>query len=161
MRKSAAATNNERDAAGPTNPGQPAPSRAPGRRCGLCGKSTKLIRTECCAQWICNDEANYVMFSYARNSCSRNHQRFTLCGYHCNEQHAGDWRTCKKCPTDFETEMYVCYGTNEYNFAKLENPPAYEPTRYGKCNAVIVLGEGGYSMSGKDYFCGTCSPSPF
>ncbi len=28
----------------------------------------------------------------------------------------------------FETEMYVYYGTNEYNFEVLENPPEYEPT---------------------------------
>ena len=49
-------------------------------RCGLCGKTRKLTKTECCGQWICDDEEKYVIFSYARNSCSRNHQRYTLCG---------------------------------------------------------------------------------
>ena len=39
-------------------------------RCGLCGKSGKLIKTECCGQWICDDEDKYVLFSYARNGDS-------------------------------------------------------------------------------------------
>lgn len=39
-------------------------------RCGLCGKTTNLTKTECCGTWICDDEHKYVMFSYARNSCS-------------------------------------------------------------------------------------------
>src|SRR5256885_12163882 len=66
-------------------------------RCGLCGKRKKLTRAECCGQWICDDEDNYVLFSYAHNSCSRNHRRYTLCGYHFNEQHHGTWQSCKKC----------------------------------------------------------------
>jgi hypothetical protein len=125
-------------------------------KCGLCGKTGNLIRTECCGQWICDDEDQYVVFSYARNSCSRNHSRFTLCGYHYNEGHSGDWKTCQKCRNDIETEMYVYYGTNEYNFEKLENPPDYEPTRCSKCGAVIVLSKGGYSHGRDGYRCGKC-----
>ena len=41
-------------------------------RCGLCGKTRNLTKTECCDHWICDDEDKYVMFSYARNSCHRN-----------------------------------------------------------------------------------------
>jgi hypothetical protein len=48
-----------------------------------------------------------MMFSYARNSCSRNHQRYTLCCSHFNEGHKGSWQDCKKCRKDFETEMYA------------------------------------------------------
>ena len=84
-------------------------------KCGLCGKTTKLTKTKCCGQWICNDEGQYVPFSYNRNSCYRNHQRYTLCGYHYAEEHPGDWKTCPKCKDDFkdEIEMYVYNGTNE------------------------------------------------
>jgi hypothetical protein len=92
-------------------------------RCRLCGKRGRLIRTECCGQWICDDEHKYVLFSYARNSCHRNHRRYTLCAYHHNERHAGTWQACPKCRADFLTEIYVWYGTNEYNFEKLVNPP--------------------------------------
>src|SRR5690348_6145951 len=89
------------------------------RRCGLCGKTRKLTRTECCGQWICDDEDQYVLFSYARNSCYRNHDRYTLCSHHFHEGHEGTWQDCPGCRADFPTEMYVYYGTNEYNFEKL------------------------------------------
>jgi len=82
-----------------------------GPRCGLCGKAGKLTRTDCCGNWICHDEENYVLFSYARNSCHRNHDRYTLCGAHYQEGHEGHWKDCPKCREMFETEMYV----NEYN----------------------------------------------
>jgi hypothetical protein len=128
------------------------------RRCGLCGSTTKpLTRTPCCGNWICDDEDNYVLFSFAHNSCHRNHDRYTLCSGHFNERHPGRWQDCKKCRAMFETEMYVWYGTNEYNFEKLENPPAFEPTHCDTCGRVIHLGTDGYMVhpNGK-YSCESC-----
>ena len=130
-------------------------------RCGLCGRTKKLTRTLCCGNLICDDEDKYVMFSYARNSCHRNHDRYTLCAWHFNERHGGDWRMCKQCRRDFRTEIYVYYGTNEYNFAKLENPPKYRPTRCARCGKVIKLGTDGYTMKGKEYFCAACESFDF
>jgi hypothetical protein len=131
-------------------------------RCGLCGKTTKLIKTECCDNWICDDEDQYVLFSYARNSCHRNHSRFTLCGYHYNEGHPGHWKDCPECRDSFPTEIYVYYGTNEYNFEKLENPPTYEPTRCAKCGCIISLSEDGYVINPTDgYLCVKCSDVDF
>jgi hypothetical protein len=132
-------------------------SAKPSARCGLCGSTKNLTKTECCGNWICDDEENYVLFSYAHNSCSRNHRRYTLCSYHFNEGHTGDWKDCKKCRKAFETEMYVYYGTNEYNFEVLPNPPAYEPTKCTDCGKVIVLGDGGYSFSSDGYRCSRCT----
>jgi len=126
-------------------------------RCGLCGKIKNLTRTDCCGNWICDDEHNYVMFSYAHNSCHRNHNRYTLCASHFHEEHSGDWKTCKECRDSIETEMYVWYGTNEFNFEKLENPPSYKPTHCSKCGEVIKLGTDGYTQSGKEYWCESCS----
>ncbi len=129
------------------------PSRQQGvPRCGLCGRTKNLTKTECCGNWICDDEHKYVMFSYARNSCSRNHRRYTLCSYHYTEGHPGNWKDCAKCREGFETEMYVWYGTNEYNFEKLPNPPEYEPTHCADCGKVIRLGEEGYYMISRDYY---------
>ncbi|UCG55908.1 MAG: hypothetical protein JSU70_13675 [Phycisphaerales bacterium] len=130
-------------------------------RCGLCGKTGNLTKTECCDQWICDDEDRYVLFSYARNSCYRNHSRYTLCGFHYAEGHSGDWQNCQRCGDSFETEMYVYYGTNEYNFETLREVPDYEPTKCSKCNSVIVLGEGGYSTRGGEYFCERCADFDF
>ena len=54
--------------------------------CGLCGKQGgPLAKTECCGQTICDDYGNYVAFSYSRDSCRRNHDRYTLCMFHKNE----------------------------------------------------------------------------
>ncbi|MEO5929517.1 MAG: hypothetical protein ABIR47_06270, partial [Candidatus Kapaibacterium sp.] len=130
-------------------------------RCGLCGKTTKLTKTPCCDQWICDDQDNYVLVSYAHNSCQRNHERYTLCASHYNERHDGAWQECADCRANFETEMYVWYGTNEYNFVTLENPPSYEPTKCSYCGTVINLGEDGYSMRGKEYLCESCSAREF
>lgn len=77
-------------------------------KCGLCGSSKKaLIKTPCCNNWICDDEDTYVIFSYARNSCYRHHDRYTLCSSHFHEGHDGKWQDM---------------GTNEHNFEVLENP---------------------------------------
>ncbi len=128
-----------------------------GPRCGLCGATKNLIKAECCGNWICDDEANYEMFSYAQNSCHRNHWRYTLCGYHFSEQHTGDWQACPKCRESFETENYVYYGTNKFNFEILKNPPEFEPTKCSDCGKRIVLGDEGYMTSGKNYWCSRCS----
>jgi hypothetical protein len=127
------------------------------RKCGLCGKKRKLIKTECCNQWICNDYDNYVAFSYARNSCSRNHNLFTICGYHHNEGHSGDWSKCNKCRKKIETEMYVYYGTNKYNFWKLEEVPSFKPKHCATCNKIIIMSEGGFSQKGEEYWCYNCT----
>ncbi len=142
--------------------GKPGRKAAEGPRCGLCGKTAKLTRTECCGNWICDDDDEYILFSYARNSCHLNHRRYTLCGYHHAEGHPGDWKTCSLCRDAFETEMYVYYGTNEYNFETIANPPAFEPTRCAECNAVISLSEDCYTLKpGGEYVCEKCIPMVF
>lgn len=126
--------------------------------CGLCGSARKkLMKTECCGNWICDDHDKYVMFSYARNSCARNHDRYTLCASHIHEKHRGKWQTCTRCRANFDTEDYVWYGTNEYNFEKLKNPPKFKPTHCAKCGDVIDRGEDGYiTMPDGKYFCEQC-----
>jgi len=128
-------------------------------RCGLCGKTQNLTKTPCCGNWICNDGHKYVLFSFARNSCARNHMHFTLCGFHHNEGHHGNWKECAVCRESFQTEMYVWYGTNEYNFERLEKPPQYEPTYCAACGTVIKLASDAYSIRPEGIFCEKCSNS--
>ena len=128
----------------------------PGARCGLCGKTEDLKKTECCDQWICDDEHKYVLFSYARNSCARNHRRLTLCGYHDSMDHSGDWRECQKCREELGTEMYVYFGTNEYSFVKLQNPPKFKRNRCRQCGRVIRLGQEGFTRTKEGWFCERC-----
>lgn len=127
--------------------------------CGLCGRMKKpRYKTECCGNWVCGNEKEYIMFSYSRDICSRNHRRFTLCGYHQTEDHKNDWKTCGKCLEDFEheLEMYVWYSMNEYNFEKLPNPPTFKPTHCSKCRKRIILPDGGYSVLCGVYRCDNC-----
>jgi hypothetical protein len=53
--------------------------------------------------------------------------------------------------------MYVWFGTNEYNFERLANPPEYEPTRCTGCQKLIRLAEEGYMLKGSEYLCEACA----
>ncbi len=57
--------------------------------------------------------------------------------------------------------MYVWYGTNEYNFEKLENPPAFEPIHCAECQCIIHLGEDGHVWSNDKYYCARCAAKQF
>jgi hypothetical protein len=129
--------------------------------CGLCGKTENLVKTPCCDNWICDDKRNNAMTSYAQNSCGRNHDHYTICSYHYNEGHEGKWQDCQLCRDSFELEIYTDFATNEYNFDKLINPPSFESTKCSMCNKIIILSEGGYSLSGKEYYCGECTEKDF
>ncbi len=126
-------------------------------KCGLCGKTTNLTKTPCCDQWICDDMADYKLFSYERNSCSRNHSRYTLCGYHYAEDHKGDWKTCEDCKNGYNTELYVYFGTNEYNFEKLKDIPEFEYERCAECGGIVKQGEEGFSGDGTNVWCEKCT----
>ena len=85
--------------------------------CGLCGKRDKTCqKTDCCGNIICGDESKYVMFSYSHDICSRNHRKYTICASHYMEEHKGDWKDCKKCLNNFDTDNYTWFSTNEFNF---------------------------------------------
>ncbi|EKD25444.1 MAG: hypothetical protein ACD_80C00056G0006 [uncultured bacterium (gcode 4)] len=131
--------------------------KASNKKCILCGKKTKLVKTECCNQWICDDEDKYQLFSYSTVSCSRNHRRYTLCGFHLTEGHAGKWQTCDKCKNEIDVEMYAWYGTNEHNFEKLTNPPKFNPTHCVQCDRIIKRGVEGYThMPHGTFLCEEC-----
>jgi hypothetical protein len=126
------------------------------RRCGLCGKSKRLTRTPCCGNWICDDEHEYVPFSYERNSCFRNHTMHTICGVHHFQEHQGRWQDCSECRERDPLELFVHLATNEYNFEKLENPPSFEPTYCSACGVPVRLSRDGYKMDSKGITCLAC-----
>jgi hypothetical protein len=86
-----------------------------GGRCELCRKRAELLtKTPCCGRMVC-------IVSFSKRCCAVKHGRFTLCGAHNTEGHVGDWKICEVCPRTWPLEMYVWYGTNKWNFEKLEN----------------------------------------
>eukprot|EP01006_Ploeotia_vitrea_P067806 TRINITY_DN98542_c0_g1_i1.p1 TRINITY_DN98542_c0_g1~~TRINITY_DN98542_c0_g1_i1.p1 ORF type:complete len:197 (-),score=14.67 TRINITY_DN98542_c0_g1_i1:166-756(-) len=130
--------------------------------CGLCGKKGKLTRTHCCNQPICDDSANYVMFSYAHNSCHRNHERYTLCGFHHSEGHDSKtpWHECKECQDGFDGDTYNYYVTNDYNFYKHPNPPSFEPTMCCECGGGVRMDEA-HCRTPEGMLCQACTMSSF
>jgi hypothetical protein len=128
-----------------------------GPKCGLCGKTENLVKTDCCDTWICDDTHNRILLSNGQNSCLGKHDHYTLCSYHFTNRHKGDWQNCSACRKSFGTEIYVWYGTNEFNVSKLENPPAFEPTKCIDCGCLIVLSSDHYSKSADGYRCLNCS----
>lgn len=126
------------------------------RKCGLCGKSSKIMKLKCCKNWICYDYDNLASNSFSSNSCIRNHNRFTLCAYHFLQKHEGLWYECDECKNNMETELYVWYGTNEFNFEKLQKIPDFKPKYCKNCYRIIKLGKEPYSVSKNDYVCFHC-----
>ena len=106
-------------------------------------------RRNVCGNWVSGDEGDYVMFSIRRDICSRETIAvLRSAGITIRRDIKGGWKTCKKCYDDFkhELEMYVWYGTNEYNFERLPNPPGFEPTYCAKCKEKSSLSDGGWSI---------------
>jgi len=50
-------------------------------------------------------------------------------GYHFENGHDGSWQTCPTCREEVDAEMYGYYGTNEFNFERLDKVPEFEPVR--------------------------------
>ena len=73
------------------------------------------------------------------------------------EGHEGLWHTCTHCRDAFKPELFVWYGTNEYNFEKLPNPPVFEPIHCDGCGPVVSLVMGGYSEGPEGLLCSVCS----
>ncbi|VDC06978.1 unnamed protein product [Peniophora sp. CBMAI 1063] len=128
--------------------------------CGLCGKSDgPLTKTECCGETICDDYDKYVMFTYSRDSCRRNHDRYTLCMLHKNEGHkSSDWKTCIQCRYGIDDiENYVWFGTNQFNFETLPHPPAFPHKFCDTCHKPVKQNTMDYSRSRNGgVTCGPC-----
>jgi len=126
---------------------------SPKAKCGLCDSAKKaLTKTICCDNWICDDAHTYQIFSYARNSCYRNHDRYTLCAYHHHEGHKGMWQDCKKCKKSLDLPEYVEMGTNEHNFEVLKNPEKFSISCINCGFTADTVAAFAYQTS-KGYYC--------
>ena len=87
-------------------------TKNPKRQCGLCGNTRKLT---CCNNWICNDERNYIPFSYF-SSCYRDHSRYILCASH-PSLHFSHVFQSPSCFSTWLTEFQIkVFSTNSFNF---------------------------------------------
>ena len=138
-----------------------------GTYCGLCGKQGSLKLPRCCNRPVCDDEATYQLISHARNSCARDHSKYTICHLHNLNEHSDatcHWRDCKECREFFlpDLESYVSAGTSAFNFAEdlWEDPPRFEPTLCTRCEKVVKLNCDEYSVKGGKILCWECGGIP-
>lgn len=88
-----------------------------GTFCGLC-ESTRgpFIQTECCGNWVCDTEGQYEIGSYEREGqCHRNHRYGSICAWHHQEDHDGDWKECQRCVDDFHPYDYAVKASSQGN----------------------------------------------
>ena len=126
-------------------------------KCGLCGETRKdlLEVTECCGLTLCNREDEYEMMSYSREFCSRSHRRYSGCGYHHGEGHAGDWRACSDCAAEQKKPGQLtwqdfngyCFTPGTRQQGDLYSIPC------STCAGRIVQGVEGYAWSGNMGMC--------
>jgi hypothetical protein len=85
-----------------------------GEHCRFCGDAeAPLVKTPCCEQWICCDTA----FVSLRGGgyCQVEHERFSLCYSHYQDQHGGPWESCQKCRDFWSPQDYKFYAENPIN----------------------------------------------
>ncbi|MCP4473619.1 MAG: hypothetical protein GY821_03440 [Gammaproteobacteria bacterium] len=119
--------------------------------CGLCGKTDNLTKTPCCDHWVC-DESNESSFPYGANNCYRNHERYTLCAAHYNEDHQGNWQACQLCKDDYAIEDYVEYATNAFNFEPLKNLPEIT-IKCANCDFKSSIMQDFFLQTSKGWYC--------
>ena len=94
-------------------------------RAASCSKTGKLRKTQCCGNWVCDDHDKYVPFSYAQKQLQPGIMTtIPSAGIITMKGMEATGKTARNAATYFETEMYVWYGTNDYNFEKLETRPS-------------------------------------
>ena len=85
-----------------------------GRFCG--DAKAPLVKTPCCDQWICCDTAFFSFRGGGR--CQVEHERFSLCYSHYEDQHGGPWQSCQKCREFWSPRDYQRYAENPINWPK-------------------------------------------
>ena len=88
-----------------------------GEHCRFCGDAkAALVKTPCCEQWICCDTAFRSFRGGGR--CQVEHERFSLCYSHYEDQHRGPWESCQKCRDFWSPRDYKLYAENPINWPR-------------------------------------------
>ncbi len=86
----------------------------PGRCCG--DAQAPLVKTPCCAQWMCCATAFFSLRGGGR--CQVEHERFSLCYSHYEDQHGGPWQSCQKCRAFWSPRDDQRYAENPINWPR-------------------------------------------
>lgn len=68
----------------------------PGEHCHFCGDDrAPLVITPCCGELICCDTA-YMSYR-GGGRCQFEHENESICHFHYNDKHQGEWHDCAEC----------------------------------------------------------------
>lgn len=88
-----------------------------GEHCRFCGDAkAPLVKTPCCEQWICCDTA-FLSFQ-GGGRCQVEHERFSMCYSHYQDQHGGPWESCQKGRDYWSPRDYPFYAENPINWPR-------------------------------------------
>ena len=88
-----------------------------GEHCRFCGDpAAPLVQTPCCQQWICCDTALVSFRGGGR--CQVEHERFSLCYSHYEDQHGGPWESCQTCRDFWSPRDDKTYAENPINWPR-------------------------------------------
>lgn len=87
--------------------------RISGEHCRFCGDDrSPLVKTRCCGQWICCDTA---FISNGGGYCQHEHEAYSICHFHYNEKHQGEWQACKECRDFFGKDEFKRLSEDRMN----------------------------------------------
>jgi hypothetical protein len=142
-------------------------------KCGICGvghEEKATIPTHCCGLPVCDSAGEYQMFSYSRKHCPRSHDRYTLCGYHLQEDGCdkGDWRTCRQCVKGGDNAMHsvpdvLWRGLNNYNHCPMlmDDVPRHSMCNTcAQCQTRFHSGLEGMAYNHVGVVCHDCGNNP-
>ena len=88
-----------------------------GEHCRFCGEAkAPLVKTPCWQQWICCETA-FLSFR-GGGRCQVEHERFSLCYSHSQDQHGGPWESCQPCREFWSPRDYKIYAENPINWPR-------------------------------------------
>jgi hypothetical protein len=88
-----------------------------GEHCRFCSDAkAPLVQTPCCQQWSCCDTA--FMSFRGGGRCQVEHERFSLCYSHYQDQHGGPWESCQQCRDFWSPQDYKSYAENPINWPR-------------------------------------------
>lgn len=125
--------------------------------CTACGRRGEVKPSECCGLLFCAGGSPFSPYASPLAHCERSHSRYTVCGYHHGQGHAGPWANCEVCKSDFEPQLYEYYASNRCNSGQRPYDSKLHHPRCNDCARWIDLLADGYWVEGGGFLCIRCA----
>lgn len=125
--------------------------------CFACGSPKQLIPTECCGSLVCVSPPGVGPYSNPVHDCKGSHARYTLCGYHFDAEHGGDWTSCEQCKAEFEPELYQFYASNRFNSVSVHvSLEVIQKPSCTDCGKTFSILADAFAVEKNEFLCSDC-----